>query len=90
MELSELRNEIDQIDTELTALFLRRMEVSRRIAEVKASKSLPIQNTAREAAVLEKVSATAPEELKESVRALYTEIMRLSREYQAELYPELS
>ena len=89
MELSELREEIDQIDTELTRLFLRRMEVSRQIAEVKAAKGLPIRNAAREAAVLESVSAAAPTELKTSVRALYTEIMRLSREYQSQLYPEL-
>ena len=90
MELSELREEIDKIDAELTALFLRRMEASGRIAALKAEKGLPIRNAAREAAVLERVSASAPTELQDSVRALYTEIMRLSREYQAELYPELS
>ena len=89
MELSELRKEIDKIDAELTALFLRRMEASGQIAAVKAAKGLPIRNAAREEAVLEKVSAAAPEDLKASVRALYAEIMRLSREYQSQLYPEL-
>ena len=89
MELSELRDEIDRVDGELTALFLRRMEVSRRIASVKAGQGLPILNAAREAAVLERAGAFAPEELRESVRALYAEILRLSREYQARLYPEL-
>ena len=89
MELSELREGIDQIDVELTRLFLRRMEASGQIAAVKAEKGLPILNAAREAEVLEKVSAAAPEDLKASVRVLYTEIMRLSREYQSGLYPEL-
>ena len=90
MELSELREEINMIDTELTALFLRRMAVSKEIATVKAAQGLPILNAAREAAVLEKVSAAAPEDLKASVRALYTEIMRLSREYQKAIHPELN
>ena len=89
MELAELREEIDRIDKELTALFIRRMEASKQIAAIKAERSLPIRNAAREAAVLEKVSAAAPEDLKASVRVLYTEIMRLSREYQSGLYPEL-
>ena len=89
MELRELRTEIDTVDRELTALFLRRMEASGQIAEVKAAKGLPILNAAREAEVLDRVSASAPEELREYVRALYTEIMRLSREYQSGLYPEL-
>ena len=83
MELSELREEIDRIDAELTALFLRRMAVSGKIAAVKAAQGLPILNAAREAAVLDRVSADAPEDLKDAVRALYTEILRLSREYQA-------
>ena len=89
MELNTLRAEIDRIDGELTALFLRRMEVSKQIAECKASQGLPVRNAQREAAVLDKVSADAPEELKASVRALYSEIMRLSREYQLNTHPEL-
>ena len=89
MELSKLRMEIDRVDAALTPLFLRRMELSRQIAEAKAAQGLPILNAAREAEVLDKVSADAPEELKGSVRALYAEIMRLSRAYQALLYPEL-
>ena len=89
MELSELRMEIDRVDAALTPLFLRRMELSRQIAETKAAQGLPILNAVREAEVLDKVSADAPEELKASVRALYAEIMRLSREYQAAVKPEL-
>ena len=89
MDLTELRMEIDRVDAALAPLFLRRMELSRRIAEAKAAQGLPILNPAREAEVLNKVSAEVPEELKASVRALYAEIMRLSREYQALLYPEL-
>ena len=88
MNLSELRGEIDRVDAALVPLFLRRMELSRQIAAVKAAQGLPIRVPAREAEVLDRVSAAAPEELKAAVRALYAEIMRLSRDCQAALKPE--
>lgn len=88
MDLSALREEIDRVDAALAPLFLRRMELSRQIAAVKAAQGLPIRVPEREAEVLERVSAAAPEELKASVRALYEEILRLSRDYQAAVLPE--
>ena len=88
MELSELRGEIDRVDAALVPLFLRRMDLSRQIAAVKAAQGLPIRVPAREAEVLDRVSAAAPEALKPSVRALYAEILRLSRDYQAAVSAE--
>ena len=88
MNLSELREEIDRVDAALAPLFLRRMELSRQIAAVKAAQGLPIRVPAREAEVLDRVSAAAPEALKPSVRVLYAEILRLSRDYQAAVSAE--
>ncbi|MER2024674.1 MAG: chorismate mutase, partial [Eubacteriales bacterium] len=41
MELSELRDQINQIDDEMLELFLRRMDVSEAIAAYKKAHGLP-------------------------------------------------
>ena len=38
MELSDFRSELDRIDRELTALFLRRMEISKAIGDFKRAR----------------------------------------------------
>ncbi len=47
-ELEALREEIRGIDTELAALFEKRMAVSASVAQVKIQKNLPIYDAARE------------------------------------------
>ncbi len=47
-ELEALREEIRGIDTELAALFEKRMAVSASVAQVKIRKNLPIYDAARE------------------------------------------
>ena len=48
-ELEQLRSEIDRVDKELAALFCRRMELVKKIADVKEAAGLPICDPAREA-----------------------------------------
>lgn len=80
-DLPELRRELDDIDQQLVALFARRQEISRRVGEYKKSLRLPVQDKEREAEVLSSRAAMAPEHADE-VKALYREILRLSREVQ--------
>ncbi len=85
-DIVELRRELDEIDRELVALFERRMEVSRQVAEYKQKRGLPVLDESREEQVI--VSRTAmlkDHELDSSVKALYKEIMRLGREEQERL-----
>lgn len=82
MELKELRQQIDEIDRELVALFLRRMNCSAKIAEYKRNNKLPVLDSQREAALLERVSALSGEELSGYTAELYRAILSLSREYQ--------
>ena len=53
-ELNELRGEIDAIDAQLTELFLRRMDVTRRVGEYKQAHGIPVLDPAREREVLAK------------------------------------
>lgn len=56
-ELDTLRSEIDEIDTQLTALFLRRMDVTARVGAYKQENGLPVLDEAREQEVLARKSA---------------------------------
>ena len=82
MDLSELRNNIDKIDGELTKLFEERMKAAALIGKYKQENGLPIYCEEREKEVLDKVSANVSEDLKESICALYQKIFELSRLYQ--------
>ena len=63
MELKELRKEIDSIDRELTALFIKRMGISADIAEYKRKNGLPILDADRERELLDKIADISGEEL---------------------------
>ena len=71
--LDEIRAEIDSIDKELIALFMRRMDCSRAVAEYKKANNIPILNTDRE------------DEILNSVEQKGEKIMELSRDLQGEV-----
>ena len=48
MELSDYRERIDELDTELVKIFLNRMEVAGEIAHFKPAGNLPCHDPARE------------------------------------------
>lgn len=82
MTLKKLRDEIDNIDTEIMDLFVKRMSLSKQVAEEKKSSGTPILNTKREKEVLSKVSDKAGETLERYARILYNTIFDVSRSYQ--------
>ena len=82
MDLTDLRNQIDEIDKELVSLFVRRMAIAAQVAEYKRVNNLPIKVPAREEEILQKLSKIAGTEMESYVRGLYTEIFELSRAYQ--------
>ena len=85
MELQDYRQQIDQIDAQLTELFQQRMQVSSGIAEYKKAHNLPVYDPARERAKLKSVAASARPELQEATERLYSMLFELSRGYQRSL-----
>ena len=81
MDLNELRNEINGIDDEILGLFLRRMALTRQVAEYKREKNLPIYQPQREQEILESVAQRAGE-LGGYAGELFTTLMDLSKQYQ--------
>ena len=83
MDINELRNEIDKIDSELVRLFTARMDVAAQVANYKKAQNLPIYVPARERAVLQSVAEQAGPEMANYTRVLYSMLFELSRSYQS-------
>ena len=79
MELSHLREQIDDIDQQLVELFKKRMNVSAEVAEYKRQMGMAVLDASRERALLAKVSELSGEEFEEYTRTLYATILELSR-----------
>lgn len=83
-DITLCRAELDEIDTQLVALFERRMRVSRDVALYKHENHLDILDASREQQVLSSRAAQVRDDgCRRSVTELFKEILRLSREEQA-------
>ena len=83
MELSEIRDKIDNIDKEFVRLFTQRMALSAEVANYKKEHNLPIYVPAREREILQKVASDAGEDMANYTRVLYSLLFELSRSYQS-------
>lgn len=82
MDLNEIRQQIDTIDSQLVDLFCQRMALSAQVADYKKANDLPVYVPARERAILQKVSQEAGPEFEKDTRILYSTLFELSRGYQ--------
>lgn len=81
MDLLELRNEIDKIDDELVPLLLKRMDVSRKVAQYKVEHGIPVLNEKREQEVLDLVASSCGEQ-GGAMKTIFSSIMDSSRALQ--------
>ena len=85
MELTDLRREIDRVDSEILRLLAERMALCDRVAAYKSAHGLPILDEAREEEKLTRAAASVPADLSGDARALYALLLSLSRRRQAAL-----
>ena len=90
MELSEIRERINNINNEMLKLFLERMKLSESVAEQKKANGLPILDKARERQILAEMTEKAGPENEAYVYQFFTEIMNLSKARQNELLSDAS
>lgn len=81
MDLLELRNEIDKLDDKLIPLLLKRMDISRQVAEYKVQNGIPVLNEQRELEILEDVASKCGEQ-GEVIKTVFSAIMDASRALQ--------
>ena len=82
MDIIELRQQINEIDSQLTELFNKRMGVSLEVAKYKIENNMPVLDKARERELLERVAGMSEPQLANYTRLLYADILSLSRSYQ--------
>ena len=81
MTLSEIRKRIDEIDREMLALFLERMECSAEVARIKKENGGAVYNAAREKEILDRVRKDSGPEGEYSAE-LFRAILDLSKRKQ--------
>lgn len=82
MDLKNIRNDIDAIDTQICDLFKKRMDLALAVAKEKEKTNSPVINKAREKEVLLKISEEIGEPLDGYGRILFNTLFDLSRSYQ--------
>ena len=78
MDLNEIRNQIDRVDSEILKLFLERMHLGEEVAAYKKDNALPVLNKAREREILARVQAEAGD-MEPYAYQLFTTLMELSK-----------
>ena len=79
MDLNELREQINDIDSQLLQLFEKRMDVCCHIAEYKLANDMKVFHPERERQVIERIRDEASDDLKSSAEVLFTNIMDISK-----------
>ena len=83
MNINEARKEIDNIDEEIRALIMKRLDLSENIAHAKIeSGNINIFRAEREEEILKRLGSEVPEERRAEYLALVRKIMETSRMYQ--------
>ena len=80
MDLKQLRDGIDDVDSEILSLFMKRMELCRGVADYKKEHNMPVFQGGREQQVIDRiVELTNDKNLEKGTAALFTTIMDISK-----------
>jgi len=91
MDLHELRMDLDGIDTDIVALYERRLKICEQIAEYKILVGKPILDLSREQEKIKEVRALCNNECyADKVEKLFVKIMEDSRELQSQYMKDKS
>ena len=85
MNLNNFRKEIDNIDDEILALFIKRMKAVKEIADFKKANNLPVLNSGREDDIINRLCLNSDDNMKEYIKKLFSTIFDISRIYQNDI-----
>ena len=83
--LDEIRVEISRINEAMLALFVKRMELSAKVAQYKKQNGLPTLDRKREEEILQKVADSTDDEYRQYALQFFKNLMDLSKDYQEKL-----
>ncbi len=84
MDLNECRKQINDIDDQMKALFLKRMQVVSEVAKYKIENNMPIFDPSREASMKERLSSDTGD-MKEYYLAFLETMLIESKKYQEKI-----
>ena len=79
MDMTELREQIDEIDNQIIELFRKRMEIVGDVAEYKKNNNMPVFHRGREREIINRVTKLAPSEMQVYTKTLYNTLFTKSR-----------
>ena len=82
-ELTAIRQQIDAIDRDLFALFVERMRLSDKIAEIKREGGIPLVDHQREETILQRTVESAPPDLQDEALAFMSALIDMSKSRQS-------
>ena len=85
VDLSECRQKLDRIDTQIMELFMERQAVSAEVAAYKAASGKAVLDRAREREKIQRATELVPPELASYASVLQTVLMEASRDAQHQL-----
>ena len=89
MDLTELRSQIDEIDSSIVDLYEKRMDISRQVAEYKIENGKQVFDKAREEEKIRKVKSLTHNDFNShGIEELFEQIMSMSRKLQYQLLSE--
>lgn len=78
-----LRVEIDEIDAKIITLLKSRMDVSRKVGELKAALHIPVEDKRREEEIIQRLGELADRNLKEEqLIRIFTAVFKSSKQIQ--------
>lgn len=84
MDLEQIRQEIDAVDSELVVLLEKRMQLVTQVTDYKKATGKAILDSSREVAVLKKAATCVRnKDFEQTIVATFADIMRNSRDYQS-------
>jgi monofunctional chorismate mutase len=85
-DLLSYRNQIDEIDTQIRQLFIKRMNLVKEIAEYKMAHDIAVYDSTRELEVIAKnIESLEEKSYQPYYQSVIEEMMKVSKEYQKAL-----
>ncbi|MDP2425735.1 MAG: chorismate mutase [Candidatus Izemoplasmatales bacterium] len=85
-DLLSYRNQIDEIDTQIRQLFIKRMNLVKEIAEYKMAHDIAVYDSSRELEVIAKnIESLEDKSYQPYYQSVIEEMMKVSKEYQKAL-----
>lgn len=85
MNLENIREHLDQIDTQLTDLLVERMRTVAQVGQAKKETGKPIRDHARERSIINRVTEQSGDEYAPYVKCFYKTLFDISCNYQSQL-----